>query len=246
MPFFKAKCPLEYYHKEWAVEAGKLIFNLFNKMYLYNKPIILPDRSFFDWDYQADEEDADIIFEKICKIMDINSSNIKLMFYDGKPEKSFLENIPHHSQNEDGFAGLYHDSYSFYKQIDIEISLFKEPLSLVSTLAHELSHFKLLGEKRISNNDEELTDLLPVFFGLGIFSANSVIVYKKFQSLSTHGWSLSKKGYLSEPMFGFVLALWALYKNDDVDFIKKFLNPNVKSIFIKTIKYVTQNNIEYW
>jgi hypothetical protein len=40
-------------------------------------------------------------------------------------------------------------------------------------LAHEFSHIKLLGENRMQENHEHLTDLFTVVFGLGIFNANA-------------------------------------------------------------------------
>jgi hypothetical protein len=54
------------------------------------------------------------------------------------------------------------------------------PVALVSTLAHELGHVLLLADGRISaqqQDHEPLTDLLTIFFGLGIFSANAAFEY---------------------------------------------------------------------
>lgn len=78
-------------------------------------------------------------------------------------------------------------------------------IALTATLAHELAHVRLLGEQRISrdrSDQEQLTDLATVFFGLGVFTANAAFDY----SHSQRGWQTSHLGYLGEAMFGYALA----------------------------------------
>ena len=48
-----------------------------------------------------------------------------------------------------------------------------EPENMVAVLAHEIAHIKLPGESRMEENDERITDLTTIFFGLGIFNANA-------------------------------------------------------------------------
>ena len=64
------------------------------------------------------------------------------------------------------------------------------PFSIVATCAHELAHVVLLGQGRISldaEDHEQLADLLPVFFGLGVFSANAVIRERNWVARSGAG-----------------------------------------------------------
>ena len=52
----------------------------------------------------------------------------------------------------------------------------KDPVALVATLAHELGHVILLRPGLVDRDDpdmEQLNDLLMVFLGFGIFTANS-------------------------------------------------------------------------
>ena len=57
--------------------------------------------------------------------------------------------------------------------ISIETGQLKNPISLIATISHELAHHILLGENRIEENDELLTDLTAITYGFGIFIGNS-------------------------------------------------------------------------
>ena len=54
-----------------------------------------------------------------------------------------------------------------------------DPMALVATIGHELGHERLAGEGRVAGraDEEQLTDLLTVYFGLGVFNANAAFQY---------------------------------------------------------------------
>jgi hypothetical protein len=119
-------------------------------------------------------------------------------------------------------------------QILLETSKLKNPIALIATIAHELAHIKLLGEKRIKKNDELLTDLIPIIFGFGIFNANSIFQYQQDSS----GWRINSQGYLNEKMYGFALAKFALYRQDSKTEWSIYLTSTVKEEFEKSIIYL--------
>ncbi len=83
---------------------------------------------------------------------------------------------------------------------------------MVATLAHELGHIHLLGHGRISDDVEDhepLTDLLTVFFGMGIFTANAVMYEQYWENGVLSGWSMGRRGYLGMPVYGYALARFA-------------------------------------
>ena len=74
-----------------------------------------------------------------------------------------------------GAAGTYEEGQSKFV-IRLSRTELDQPMGLVGTMAHELAHVRLLGESRISREEfdnELLTDLTTVAFGLGIFLANT-------------------------------------------------------------------------
>jgi hypothetical protein len=133
----------------------------------------------------------------VCDNMQIKPDNINVDFFsNGLKEINmgssviFMESDPEKSES----AGLYHHAKEGEMfNISLDEALLERPDVLIATIAHELSHVKLLGGNKIEENDEMLTDLTTVFFGLGIFNANSAF---QFYSQSDR-WGYSKLGYLN-------------------------------------------------
>ena len=97
------------------------------------------------------------------------------------------------------------------------VNALSDPFSVVATLAHEIGHVILLGQGRVGPDDfdhEELTDLLTVFLGLGIFPANSISMESNWNSGQMSGWSVGRQGYLTINMYGYALALFALAREN--------------------------------
>ena len=111
----------------------------------------------------------------------------------------------------------------------------------MATVAHELCHVILLGGGRISREEkdhEQLTDLLTVFLGMGIFTANAAFQFGQWNDAAHHGWQSSRLGYLSQSTFGYALAACAWMRRDDKPPWTPLLSANVKDMFKKTLKYL--------
>ncbi len=141
--------------------------------------------------------------------------------------------------SEDKFsAGLYFDKNEQGKyEIFIEKKNLLNPENLVATLAHEFSHIKILGEKRLDFNDEALTDLTTVVLGVGIFNSNSA--FKEHKTYNSYGYS--SIGYLKQREWGYALALYAYYRKEENSDWIKFLTPNLKSDFKKSMNFISAN-----
>src|SRR5262249_51087023 len=127
------------------------------------------------------------------------------------------------------------------ERILINRSQLPEPLSLVGTLAHEVAHVLLLGDARISDEsgDHELvTDLLTVFLGMGIFGSSCVIRETSKNSALMSWWSIGKRGYLSEKLYGYALALFAWARGEARPDWAHHLRPNVRAPFAKGLNYL--------
>src|SRR5258708_16168780 len=93
---------------------------------------------------------------------------------------------------------------------------------LIATIAHELAHIKLLGEERMSKNNEPLTDLTTIIFGLGIFGANSAATFQT----GKFSWSHGRQGYLSQMDWGYALGVFAHIRGENFTDWSKYLTLN--------------------
>ena len=118
----------------------------------------------------------------------------------------------------------------------LEQSRLSEPDSVVSTLAHELGHVHLLADKRCdpsTPDHEPLTDLLTVYFGLGVFVANNAIREVNWRSGNVEGWSLSRQGYMTIAEHAYALAVYSRARGEHKPRWVRYLRPDVRTL-IKT------------
>ncbi len=180
------------------------------------------------------------MLRRLCKYMSIDPERLKLEFY-SESDDNFLKNYPLEYQSQwSGAAGHYRISKG--KQIiAIETAQLLDTTALVATLAHELGHAILLGENRISPDEpdhEPLTDLLTVYYGLGIFTANSAFKFSQWDAGGRHGWQAKTLGYLSEEMFGYALALFARVRGESHPEWSHHLEGSVSSYFKTSHKHL--------
>lgn len=76
-----------------------------------------------------------------------------------------------------------------------------------------------------------MTDLLTIFLGMGIFTANSAARFKQYQDGRRQGWSMQALGYLPEQIHGYALAKFAMERGVEKPDWAKHLCTNVRSYF---------------
>jgi hypothetical protein len=152
--------------------------------------------------------------------------------------------VPFYSGSHSAAAGLYLLNPTGKTQISIEGELLKDPMTLVGVVAHELGHVILLRPGLVDQKDkdmEPLRDLLTVFLGLGIFTANSAFRFKQYSNNSTQGWSAKKLGYLSEEQYGYALARYAFERGETKPPWIKHLCTNVAGYTKRSLRWLSAN-----
>ncbi len=237
--FFSPKRSVDEETKQWLEECFQWLIKEFGEEVIRETLVVLPTEEFFPDKFSADERDIRVLFNTVCEYMETDSRKFRLYFYENEVEKLRLK-LPFYEGSNKSAAGFYSESGNRYV-IGLQIGNHINPDNLIATMAHEIAHGRLLGERRISGEDENheyLADLLTVIFGMGIFNANSAF---NFDS-SMHGWKASTEGYLTEEMFGYALAMFAYVRNETSPDWSKFLKTNVRHYFVNSLKYLLKTN----
>lgn len=236
----KIVTPLEKKNIEWINESFNWIRNEFGNEIILNSEIIIPLKDKIPISINPNENYAKELVGFVASKMQINRDLIDIDFYN-QSQMELDGNFITQQYEEDKYStGQYWGKSKNGKyQISLEISQLKNPIALIATIAHELAHIKLLGEKRIKENDEYLTDLIPIIFGFGIFNANTIFQYQQ----DSFGWRTSSQGYLDEKMYGFSLAKFAVFRNDFESDWSKYLTSTVKEEFEKSMIYIKENEL---
>ncbi|MCF6227221.1 MAG: hypothetical protein L3J82_00925 [Planctomycetes bacterium] len=235
--FGKPKCPVAGEPKEWLEKGMLLLANHFGLERLRDQPIVLPTDEYFPDRLDGTEEAAEACYRRVCSYMDIDPSRAEFqIFEDDAPPK--IKQAMEWSHN--GAVGLFtHDKIP---KISIERGILADPMSLIATCAHELGHL-LLAEvdlSEIEEDDEEpLTDLVTVFFGLGIFGANSAASFS--QSSEEVGFTVtewSSQGYLEFSEWGYAHALLAHARDEKKPAWIKHLRPDILVFCKQGVSYI--------
>jgi len=228
----------------WLENSFLWLATQFGHDNIATKPMLLPTPEHFPIRYDGSKEPLAKTAEIVARQMEIDINEVNLDIYE-QDIQEFSGDLGHRiwtevdkDSDEKLAAGLYFDKNEEGKyDIFIEKKNLSDAENLVATLAHEFSHIKILGEKRLEFNDEQLTDLTPVIFGLGIFNANSS--FREHKSFDSYGHN--SIGYLKQREWGYALALFSYFRQEENPEWIQFLTPNIKSDFKKSMAFINAN-----
>ncbi len=213
--WFHPNCPCDPSAKQWVEGCLRMLAGHFGLHILLERPIILPTEEFFPDPYDGSPEAVRLMFHQVCRYMEVDPDSVELELFTDRTPGSMASIDPML-----GFAvGTWQGGAEPWQKgiIRIEQSALDRPADLVGTMAHELSHQRLLGEGRFdrdSYDNELLTDLTAVYHGFGVFLANNP--RKSTGELSYWpGTNLRRPEYLSEPMLGYAMAHVAWFRDED-------------------------------
>ena len=240
----KHECPISNDMRHWMESSFWWLSGQFDRNNIATKPMLLPTPEHFPIRYDGTRKSLVKTAEIVAGQMEIDLDEINLDIYDQNIQE-FNSGFGHRmwtevdtTRDEQLSGGLYFGRNLEGKyDIFIEKKNLEHPESLVATLAHEFAHIKLLGEGRIDENDEPLTDFTTVVFGLGIFNANTA--FREHKSFDSYGHNSS--GYLKQREWGYALALYAYFRNEEKPTWLKHLTANIKSDFKKSMDFIQAN-----
>lgn len=196
---FSPKPPLGPQEKAWVEVRMAWLAEQFGFDRMRRAEVIVPSDRHFPDAYDATPDAARRYLDRICRYMDIDPSQIELRVL-------AKDDMP-------GAAGLFEPGLVYVADTQLD-----DPEALVATLAHELAHELLYRANLLQDGEpdfEWVTDLLPVFLGLGVFPANACMRERNEQYGHMHWSFMNKQGYLPARMIGYALALFAWAREDD-------------------------------
>jgi hypothetical protein len=259
LPVTTSECPVAKDKQYWIESSLEWFARQFGSGVLY-RDVVLPTASFLPGtDYSATPDQVEELILQVCGLMMVDPGRIRLDLFDGSAEKKT--------------AALYGRSRTvghFHMDggravIAVDQSESSDPLKVVAIAAHELSHYRLLGEKRIRRDrkdGERLTDLLTVYFGLGIFSTNAAMSFARAKRdwvviptdmLDDHTLNgaarhtgYQRLGYLGSAEFGYALACYSWVRHEADPGWARYVNPGPLVSLAQGLAYLARTSREGW
>ncbi|MET8151512.1 hypothetical protein ACIBSW_20260 [Actinoplanes sp. NPDC049668] len=231
-----ARCPVRDVERDWIDTSLDWLLAEFGPDRLRGA-VLLPTDDFFPGAYRGTREDTRSVLGLLCAHMGIDPARIDLEHYADDADPELSAHVPLNSRSR-GAAG-HHRMRDGRSVIGIADEQADAPMALVATIAHELGHVLLLADGRVSarrKDHEPLTDLLTVFYGLGVFAANSAFEY----AADANSYRTSRLGYLTEPMFGYALARYAWLRGEADPPWARHLDTNPRTFLRQGLRYLAR------
>jgi hypothetical protein len=227
--------------KEWIDESFNWLIGELSAETLSENEVVMPTPEYFPDPVTGKPGDVRRMLERVCAFMDVDPKEVELQLY-----SKALEDQARRSKVPETVG---HPQFAYKKQkgkytIRVEAKQAAKAEIVVAAIAHELAHVILIGENRLDRtraDHEEMADLLTVFYGFGIFSANSAVDLASARNATYEGGPHLRQGYMTEEMYGYALALFAHARGESKPKWKKHLHVNVRHYFKQGLKYLERN-----
>lgn len=242
MALFAPKCPVSTEARDWIDESMEWFTGQFGRDAACRRAVE-PTPEFFPEPYAGTDADVRGVVDRVCTFMDVDSAHVRVNFI-GTTDDELLRHLPGYTLSSSGAAAEYvRDGDT--DVITISRTTAASARHTVAAIAHELGHARLLGEGRIiatRRDQEQLTDLVTVFLGMGIFTANAAFEFTTRRDSQRSGWSAQRLGYLSEQMYGYALAVWARLRGETDPTWARHLDTNPRSYMRQSARFLDRQS----
>ena len=211
--------------KAWTELRMHWLSEQFGVEALMNARVLLPTQEHFPEPFQGSQEDVERILPRLCQQLGTTDQDV-LLSYEIKADNA---------------AGTYEQDESGRTIIRLAEGILADAEGLVATLAHEIGHKRLLGERRLTgetDDHEHITDLVPVYFGAGVFTANCALRSVALQNGGMEHWSMSRQGYLTGRVLGYALALFAWLRDEMKPEWAQYLHTDSRHTLKRGLQYL--------
>jgi hypothetical protein len=244
-------CPVDASQQAWIEGRMHWFVEQFG-LEAARRPVALPTAQFYPNLYTGTPAQIDQLITSTCAVMGVERASFSVELFDGSAAETEQRLSSRTSRKRSVGHYRLRDGRPV---ISLDQGEAAEPAVLTAIVAHELGHARLLGEGRVksSNPDHErLTDLVTVFLGMGLFTANAAHGFKR----TTQGWSAEplgaiteqmlagsghgpywELGYLTEPEFGYALACYCGLRREPQPAWSAFLDPGVRVHLKRSLEY---------
>ncbi|MBC7783602.1 MAG: hypothetical protein H7144_07160 [Burkholderiales bacterium] len=233
-------CPIDLPSRVWLVKHLLWLKDEFGRERLIESPIIEPSDRFFPGKYDCSPRAMLQIFHQVCDYMDVPTESVELQFFrnDAVPYLVTADGL------DAGVAVGTYQGGELKHVIRLDEDKSEDPMTVVSTLSHELAHLRLMGEARIDPmrwDNELLTDLCSIFFGFGIFRLNRP-AYSVPTDAVWPGTGIRRPEYMTVAMSAYALATITSLRFEERPAWARYLKGAAKSEFRASMKWVEKES----
>lgn len=238
---FAPRSPLSVDDEAWQLETWAwLIKELGGIEDLRAIPFVVPTVDFFPPTDKQGRDRAEHVFATVKNLMGLGEWHCRLEPQHERPDAKVSDaaylKFEAGKQSPAGTFGVEGNEVL----ITYDPGLTSDPVGLIATFAHELSHYLLSTKEEPPggwDNHEFCTDLAVVYSGFGLFGAATAFRYFS----GAQSWGYSKSGYLTQPEWTFALAVFFALRGQSVEDAKPWLPSHLMNGVRRAAKYLSKH-----
>lgn len=224
--------------KAWVEETFALFIQVFGLERLRKTPFILPIEKNFPYTDLHDDAQFQNFFERMCTFWKFNPEEISVKFFNNMSTLEWSEWHPPGPYSE-AVRNYYRNSFDGVKIGTVEVyeSSLTKPELLITDLTSQLAYAKLIRENLSRANDpliQPLSNLTIIFFGFGIFIANSA----QAKLFNQHYNAVD----IPNEVISYANALICYISEHEADTYERYLNENTKELFRNDYAYLIDSD----
>jgi hypothetical protein len=239
MGLLNQKCPVIDRERTWIEDSLDWLRSQFGAGPLAAQ-VVLPTSKYFPPPFSGSDDEVRVLVAKVAGYMHART-DVSVEFSDDFDHARELQRGIHGAGSISGAAGQYVRARGGRPAITIDRASTRQPARLLAVIAHELGHVRLLGEGRVASDrgdGEPLTDLATVYLGMGIFTANASFEFSQTANSQSYSWQAQRLGYMTEKMFGYSLACYAVMRGQPDPPWAKYLDTNPRVYMKHSLRYL--------
>lgn len=233
---FAPRCPLNLGLKVWTERRFRDIGEELGDSHIRQVGVVEPGSEVLR--SAEDSDDAiTLIFEQVCRWMDVSSSSLRLnvMSSDEMAELAASQGASGATMSLYGIPAVDGEA----AQLIVSAGLNLDADQLLAMIARGVAHDVLrtrLPDLFAGRDRMRIVDLVPVFFGLGIFVANSTV-----RDLNGVSGAPTRADSLSSEVYGYALALAAWVRGEGMADWTRHLRLDARETMKSGIKFLAKS-----
>jgi hypothetical protein len=208
---FAPRCPLNLGLKVWTERRFRDIGEELGASHIRQVEVVEPGSELLR---SAEESDDPItlIFEQVCRWMDVSSSSLRLnlMSSDEMAELAASQGASGSAMSLYGIPATDGEAAQLIVSADLNLDAEQLLAMIARGVAHDVLRTRL-PDLFAARDRMRIIDLVPVFFGLGIFVANSTV-----RDLNGAAGTPTRADSLSSEVYGYALAQAAWVRGEGI------------------------------
>ncbi len=243
--WFQPRCPLNPSEKTWIEFRMAWLLDRLGFDSIRKTEPVLPTGEFFPLPYQGESEQVRAILEKVCQYLHVDPKQYRVNVFGPHRESEPLppvhqdhiwevwpERIIYEGQSAEGSQVI---------TIHVTESLAYDLESVIAVFSREICRSLLLKIHDLPPRTyefEQTVEVMPLFFGLGIFSANVTLRETSLNALGWHSWEIMRQGVFPSRYIGYALALLCWLRNEPLPAWRRYLRRDAEDTLKASLRYL--------